>query len=70
MHSKQSDTPTYRSRATIYSMCAQQDIPPEAEAAFRYLEEMWLVIAEVADINERNRSLSLLGGGSHPLSPE
>jgi hypothetical protein len=70
MHSKQYDSATYRARAAAYSVCAQQEVPPEATAAFSYLEEMWLVIAEVADINEKNRSRSLIGGDSYPLSPE
>jgi hypothetical protein len=70
MHSKQCDSPTYKSRATFYSICAQQVIPPEAAAAFRYLEEMWLVIAEVADIKARSGSRRLPGGDFHPLSPE
>jgi hypothetical protein len=69
MHFKQSDSPTYKSRATYYSMCAQQDIPPEAAAAFRYLEEMWLVIAEVAD-NLEKRSRSPVDGHLAPLSPD
>jgi hypothetical protein len=69
MHSKQADSATYRSRAAVYSLCAQQDIRPEATAAFRYLEEMWLVIAEVADYLE-NTSRSLVDGDLVPLSPE
>jgi hypothetical protein len=70
MHSKPSNSATYRARAAAYSVCARQEVPPEATAAFRYLEKMWLVIAEVADINEKNRSRNPLGGDSYPLSPE
>jgi hypothetical protein len=69
MHSKQLDSATYRARAAAFSACAQQDVPPEATAAFLYLEEMWLVIAEVAD-NLENSSRSLVDDDSFPLSPE
>jgi hypothetical protein len=69
MHSKQADSATYRFRAAVYSLCAQQDIPPEAAAAFRYLEEMWLVIAEVTD-NLENKSRLIVFGEPLPLSPE
>jgi hypothetical protein len=69
MHSKQFDSATYRSRARVYSLCAQQDIPPEAAAAFRYLEEMWLVIAEVSD-NLENKSRLTVYGEPLPLSPK
>jgi hypothetical protein len=70
MHSKLSDSATYRARAAAYSACAQQDVPPEATAAFLYLEEMWLVIAEVADINLQNLSRSFVDGDALPLSLE
>jgi hypothetical protein len=69
MHSKQSNSATYRARAAAFSACAQQDVSAEAAAAFLYLEEMWLVIAEVAD-NLENISCSLVDDGSFPLSPE
>ena len=69
MHPKQCDAATYKSRAAAYSLCAQQDIRPEAAAAFRYLEEMWLVIAEVADSLEHSPR-SLVDGALLPLSPE
>jgi hypothetical protein len=69
MHSKQAELAAYRSRAAVYSLCAQQDIRPDAAVAFRYLEEMWLVIAQVAD-NLVKRSRSRVDGGPLPLSPE
>jgi hypothetical protein len=60
----------YRTRAAIYGQCAEQATSPEAAAALLYLEKMWLVIAEVADIKANSGSCGLLGGDSHPLSPE
>jgi hypothetical protein len=70
MNSEQSGSATYRSRAAVYSLCAQQDIRPEAATAFRYLEQMWLVVAEVADANLQNRLRSLVDGDVLPSSVE
>ena len=63
-------TRTHRTRAAIYAHCAEQATSPEAAAALFYLEKMWLVIAEVAEIKANSGSRSLPGGNSHPLSPE
>ena len=62
--------PVHRTCAAIYAHCAEQATSPEAAAALLYLEKMWLVIAEVADIKEKSGSRSPLGGDAHPLSPE
>jgi hypothetical protein len=65
-----SNSSSYRTRAAIYAQCAEQATSPEAAAALLCLEKMWLVIAEVADIKAKSGSRGLLGGDSHPLSPE
>jgi hypothetical protein len=70
MFSEKFNSAKYRTRAAIYAQCAEQATSPEAGAALLYLEKMWRVIAEVADIKERSGSRSLLGSDSHPLSPE
>jgi hypothetical protein len=70
MHSEKFNSAAHRTRATIYAHCAEQATSPEAAAALLYLERMWLVIAEVADIKAKSRSHSLLGSDAHPLSPE
>jgi hypothetical protein len=70
MLSEKSNSAAHRTRAAIYAHCAEQATSPEAAAALFYLEKMWLVIAEVADIKEKSGSRSLLGSDSHPLSPE
>ena len=70
MLSEQSNSATYKCRAAIYAVCAEQATSPEAAAALLYLEKMWLVIAKVADISERNGSRSMLDDDFHSLSPE
>ena len=67
---KQSDSASHRARAAIYAQCAERAVSPEAAAALHYLEEMWLVIAEVADVNAANGSRSPLGSDPHQVSPE
>jgi hypothetical protein len=70
MLSEKSNSAAYRTRAAIYAHCAEQATSPEAGTALFYLEKMWLVIAEVADIKERSGSRNLHGSDPHPLSPE
>jgi hypothetical protein len=66
---EQSNSASYRARAAIYAWCAEQDIPAEAAAAFLYLEQMYLVIAEVTDVIEGNRLRSPLGSDPRHLLP-
>ena len=70
MLSEKSNSAGHRTRAAIYAHYAEQATSPEAAAALVYLEKTWLVIAEVADINENSGSRTLLGSDAHPLSPE
>jgi hypothetical protein len=51
-------------RAAIRAWCAEQTISAEAGAALRYLEQMYILIAEVVDITEAKRSRSPLGSDS------
>jgi hypothetical protein len=69
MLSEQPNSAPYIARAAICAQCARQAISPEAAVAFLYLEEMWLVIAKVADVNVRNGSRRALGSYTHRLSP-
>jgi hypothetical protein len=59
---------SYRERAAICAWCAEQTISAEAAAAMRYLEQMWLVIAAVAEVIERNGSRLPLGSDPDHLS--
>jgi hypothetical protein len=70
MPSEQSNSASYRARAAICAQCAKQAISPEAAAALLYLEEMWLVIAEVADVNVRSGSRHALGSDTYCSLPE
>jgi hypothetical protein len=70
MFPEQSNSASYRARAAIYAHCAEQAVSPGAAAAFRYLEEMCLVIAEVIDVKSGNGSFPPFGSGPHRLSPE
>jgi len=68
MLSKQSNSASYRTRAAIYAYCAEQAVSPEAAAALHYLEEMWLVIAAVANVNGGNGSGASLDSDLRHLS--
>jgi hypothetical protein len=59
-----------KSHAAISAWCAEQTASAKAAAALRYLEQMWLLVADVAEIIERNRSRSVLGSDLPHLSPE
>jgi hypothetical protein len=52
MVQKQSNSSSYRERAAICAWCAEQTATAEAEAAFLYLQQMWILAAEVAEIIE------------------
>jgi hypothetical protein len=66
---KQSNSSPYRERAAICVWCAEQTASAEAEAALLYLQQMWILAAEVAEIIEGNGSSSPLPSGLHHLSP-
>jgi hypothetical protein len=65
-----SNSTSYRERAAICAWCAEQAISAEAEASLLYLEQVWLLAAEVAEIIEGNSSRALLDSDPHHLSPE
>ena len=60
----------YRERAAICARLAEQAISAEAAESFRYLEQQWLVIAEIANLIEKKRGRSPLDGTSHDWSPK
>jgi len=70
MASEQSNSASYRVRAAICSWCAKETASAEAAAALRYLEQMYILIAEVVDITEGSRSRASLGNDPHHLSPK
>ena len=67
---EQSNSASYRERAAICAWCAEQTASAEAEAALLYLQQMWILAAEVAEISEGNGSSSPLHSDPHHLSPE
>jgi hypothetical protein len=66
---KQPNARSYRERATICTL-ADQAVSDEAKATLAYLGEMWLVIANVADVVEANQSHQPLGDDHPNLLPE
>jgi hypothetical protein len=70
MFSEQSDSASYRDRAAICVWCAEQTASAGAEAALLYLQQMWILAAEVAEIIEENESSSPLHSDPHHLSRE
>ena len=70
MIAERPDSASCRNRAAIYAGLAEQAFSAEAAAAMRYLERMWLVIAAVAEVTERNRSRLPLGSDSDRLSSQ
>ena len=65
-----SDAKHYRERSANCAQLAEQVGSPEAAEAYRYLAQQWLVIAEIADLIEKNRASSPRDGESHYLSPK
>jgi hypothetical protein len=53
---ERSNSSSYRERAAIFAWCAEQTASAEAEAALLYLQQMWILAAEVAEIIEGNGS--------------
>ena len=47
---------SYRDRAAVCAWCAEQTVSAEAAALLRYLEQMWIAVAEVAEVVRANRS--------------
>ena len=47
-----SNSTSYRARAAISAWCAEQTASAEAAASLLYLEQMWLLVADVAEIIE------------------
>jgi hypothetical protein len=70
MAPEQSNSISYRERAAICAWCAEETASAEAAAALLYLEQMWILAAEVTEIIERNRSRAALGGDPHHLPVE
>jgi hypothetical protein len=64
---EQADSSNYRDRAAIYGELATQAGSAETAAALLYLEQMWLVVAKVAEVTERNRPRSSFGSAPHHL---
>ena len=65
-----SNSTSYRARAAISAWCAEQTASAEAAASLLYLEQMWLLAADVAEIIEEDRSRAALGSDLHHLSRE
>ena len=57
-----------RARAAISAWCADQTASSETAAALLYLEQMWILVADVVEIIEENRSHAALGSDPHHLS--
>jgi hypothetical protein len=70
MAPEQSNSVSYRERAAICAWCAKETASAEAAAALLYLEQMYILVAEVAEVIEGNRSRFPLGRDPHHLSPE
>jgi hypothetical protein len=70
MFPEQLNSSSYRKRAAISAWCAEQTASAEAAAALLYLEQMWILVADVAKIIEGNRSRAALGSDPHHLSRE
>jgi hypothetical protein len=67
---ERSNSSSYRERAAISAWCAEQTASAEAAAALLYLEQMWILVADVAEIIEENRSRAALGSDPHYLPRE
>jgi hypothetical protein len=65
-----SNAKLYRERAANCARLAEQVGSPEAAEAFLYLAQEWLIIADVADLIEKNAAVSLLDGKPHELPLE
>jgi len=66
---EQSNLASYRERAAICAWCAEQTASAEVAALLRYLEQMWITVAKVAEIVE-TKSHHPVGDDRHHPSPE
>jgi hypothetical protein len=66
----QNAAPKKKRGSAHFAWCAEQSIPAEAAAAFLYLEQIYILIAEVADVIEGNKLRSPLGSDPRHLSPD
>jgi hypothetical protein len=70
MASKLSNSTFYgEARPVVRLVCRANGFSGSA-ALLRYLERIWITVAEVADIVEKNKSHEPLGGDPLHLSPE
>ena len=65
-----SNSTSYRERAAIYAWSSGQTNSAEAAAVLLYLEQLWILVADVAEIIEGKGSNLPLGGGPRHLSWE
>jgi hypothetical protein len=65
-----SNSSSYRARAAVSAWCAEQTASAETAASLLYLEQMWLLVADVAEIIEGNRSRAAPDSDLHYLSRE
>jgi hypothetical protein len=63
------DSASCRERAAIYARYAEETTSPETATALRYLEQLWIAIAEVANTIEGNGSRAPLDREPPYLSP-
>lgn len=61
---------SYKAHAAISAWCAEQTASAETAAALLYLEQMWILVADVAEIIEGTRSQAALGSDPDHLSRE
>jgi hypothetical protein len=59
---------SYRDRAAICAWCAEQASSPEAAASLLYLQQMWILVAEVAEIVEGTSERSQPSGEPDDVS--
>jgi hypothetical protein len=70
MFPEQSNSTSYRERAAISAWCAGQTNSAEAAAALLYLEQLWILVADVADVIEGKGTSLPLGSDAHHLLPK
>jgi hypothetical protein len=65
-----SNSTSYRERAAISAWCAKQTNSAEAAAALLYLEQLRILVADVADVIEGKGPSLSLGSDAHHLLPK
>ena len=58
---------SYKERAAICAWCAKQTSSAETAVALLYLQQMWLLAADVAEVIEERSSRTSPGSDSHHL---